>query len=98
MAFTVAQSAYQAGPLAISLPVIDSLEPTGAVVLSVLAFRQSLSLDPISLALESFGGLVALVGIFLLGRSPLVLSIYESQQNKKESNQAATSAPAPRIS
>jgi drug/metabolite transporter (DMT)-like permease len=98
MAFTVAQSAYQAAPLAISLPVIDSLEPTGAVVLSVLAFRQSLSLDPISLALESFGGLVALVGIFLLGRSPLVLSIYESQQNKKESDQDAISAPASRVS
>ena len=82
--FTVAQSAYQAAPLAVSLPIIDSVEPTCAVVFSVLAFHQSLSLDPTSLALESFGALVALLGIFLLGRSPLVLCIYERQQAQKD--------------
>ena len=82
--FTVAESAYQAAPLAVSLPIIDSVEPTCAVVFSVLAFHQSLSLDPTSLALESFGALVALLGIFLLGRSPLVLCIYERQQAQKD--------------
>jgi len=93
VAFTVAQSAFQAAPLAISLPIIDSIEPTGAVLLSVLAFRQNLSLRPVSLALESLGGLLALAGIFLLGRSPLVLSIYERQQQAK--GDARASAPKP---
>ncbi len=83
VAFTIAQSAYQAAPLAISLPIIDSVEPAGAVLCSVLAFHQNLSLDPTALALESAGGLVALTGIFLLGRSPLVLSVYQRQEAEK---------------
>jgi drug/metabolite transporter (DMT)-like permease len=84
VAFTIAQSAYQSAPLAISLPIIDSVEPVGAVVLAAFAFRQSLSLDPTSLALEVAGALAALSGLFLLGRSPLVISIYEQQQAKKD--------------
>lgn len=95
VAFTIAQSAYQSAPLAISLPIIDSIEPTGAVILSVLAFRQNLALAPSSLALESLGGLIALSGILLLGRSPLVLSIYARQQAEKNFAQLrAPTAPA----
>ena len=74
--FTIAQSAYQSAPLAISLPIIDSIEPTAAVLLSVLMFGQGLSFRATSLALECAGGFCALGGIFLLARSPLVLSIY----------------------
>ncbi len=95
--FTVAQSAYQAAPLAISLPIIDSVEPTGAVIFSVLAFHQNLSFSPTSLALESLGALTALVGIFLLGRSPVVLSIYERQQGQKEASTEASLRPSPAV-
>lgn len=82
--FTIAQSAYQAAPLAVSLPIIDSVEPTVAVVLASLLFGQRLSIAPGALALESFGALLALSGIWLLGRSPLVISIYEQQQAEKD--------------
>lgn len=84
--FTVAQSAYQAAPLAVSLPILDSVEPTGAVVLSALLFHQSIAMSPLSLGLEAAAAAVAVAGIFLLGRSPLVLSIYERQQKQKESS------------
>jgi drug/metabolite transporter (DMT)-like permease len=87
--FTVAQSAYQSGPLAISLPIVDSLEPIGAVILAGVLFSQRVSLDNGALWLECLGAVVALTGIVLLGRSPLVLSIYEQERR------IARSAPTP---
>lgn len=81
--FVVAQSAYQSGPLAISLPIIDSLEPTVSVILAVLAFGQVLSISIASLGLECVGAVAALVGIVLLARSPLVLGIYQEDQQRK---------------
>jgi drug/metabolite transporter (DMT)-like permease len=81
VAFTIAQSAYQAGPLAMSLPVLDSLEPCAAVVLAAVAFRQHVSLEATHLVGELTCAAVAVAGIFLLARSPLVLSIYEQSEN-----------------
>lgn len=83
VAFTVAQSAYQSAPLAYSLPIIDSLEPTTAVVLASVAFGQSLSLAKSALALECTGCLLAITGLVLLGGSPLIHAIYEQQQARK---------------
>ncbi|MGH9297252.1 MAG: DMT family transporter, partial [Acidimicrobiales bacterium] len=82
--FMIGQSAYQSGPLASSLPIIDSLEPTVSVLLAVIAFHQQISLLPAHLAVETGGAAVAVLGIFLLGHSPLVLSLYEQQQERKE--------------
>jgi drug/metabolite transporter (DMT)-like permease len=83
VSFTVAQSAYQTAPLAYSLPIIDSLEPTTAVVLAAVAFGQSLSLDASALASECVGCVLAVTGLVLLGRSPLIHSFYEQQQARK---------------
>lgn len=88
LGFTIGQSAYQAGPLAMSLPVIDSVEPTIAVVLAAVAFRQHISLAPLHLFGEVGGGAIAILGIFLLGRSPLVLSVYEQTQKAKEKGES----------
>ena len=93
LAFTVAQSAYQAGPLAMSLPVIDSLEPTVAVVLAAIAFRQHISLAPFPLAGELVGAAMAITGIFLLARSPLVLAVYEQTEREKKEEEEDTPSP-----
>lgn len=82
--FLFAQSAYGAGPLAISLPIIDSLEPVVAVLLATIAFDERLSVGARSLGLEAAGAFAAAVGVFLLGRSPLVLSIYEQTEHQKK--------------
>ena len=89
--FTVAQSAYQSGPLSLSLPIIDALEPSGSVILASLTFGQALSLSDEGLGLECLGALVALIGIVLLGRSPVVLGIYQEEENLKSDD-------APRLS
>lgn len=79
----IAQSAFQSGPLALSLPIIDALEPTVAVVLATIGFGERLAPDAIGLAGEMLGAVLALSGIFLLGSSPLVLSIYEQTEKEK---------------
>ncbi len=87
MSFTIAQSAYQSAPLASSLPIIDSVEPTAAVAFAAVVFGQSLSVTTTALAFECLGALLAVTGIVLLGRSPLVHSVYEQQQEQKRQQQ-----------
>jgi drug/metabolite transporter (DMT)-like permease len=71
----VQQSAFQAAPLPASIPVMDAVEPTVAVLIGVFAFGESLSTSPVALACEA-GGIVALIGgIVLLDRSPVVLAL-----------------------
>lgn len=91
---TIAQSAFQAGPLAMSLPVVDSLEPVLAVLLAALAFGQNINLSPSHLAGEIAAAILAVLGLFLLGRSPLVLSVYEqTEKEKKKKNKQEAKAP-----
>lgn len=76
--FLFSQTAYQAASLRNSLPVIDALEPTVAVLAASAAFGEHLAHDPASLAVELLGAAIAFAGVFLVGRSSLVLSIYQS--------------------
>lgn len=71
MSLVLSQSAYQAGSLAVSLPVIDTLEPIGAVAIGVAVFGEQLALTTWGLAVQMLGAAVAVTGIVLLGRSPL---------------------------
>lgn len=87
--FFVSQSAYQAAPLASSLPIMDAVEPISAVVLSGFVLGEHVSLAPLDVAVEIAGALATVTGIFLLGRSPLVLSIYESTERRKERGEPA---------
>jgi drug/metabolite transporter (DMT)-like permease len=70
----LSQSAFQAGPLAISLPLIDILEPLTAVLIAATVFAEKLALAPGPIAVETLGGLAVAGGIFILDRSPLVLA------------------------
>jgi hypothetical protein len=76
----VQQSAFQAAPLPASVPVMDAVEPTVAVLIGVFAFGESLSSSPVALACEA-AGIVALIGgIVLLDRSPVVLALQRSAE------------------
>jgi hypothetical protein len=92
--FTIGQSAFQAAPLAVSLPVIDSVEPAVAVVLASFAFGQRLDLAAPALLGECLGAVAAVTGVWLLGRSPLVISVYEQQQARKDRRAALAGASA----
>ncbi len=79
-ALVVSQSAYQAGPLALSLPAIALLEPIVAVVTGDLLFEERARLSGAALAAEAGCALVAAAGIAVLATSPIVLSIYQQTQ------------------
>jgi len=68
------QSAFNAGPLSLSLPVIDTVEPTTAVLLAVLVFGESLASTPWQLAVQLLGAATAATGIILLSHSAVVLA------------------------
>jgi hypothetical protein len=65
------QSSYQAGSLAVSLPVIDTVEPVGAVLIGAAVFQEPLATSW-ELLVQIAGGVLAVAGIVILSRSPLV--------------------------
>ena len=66
------QSAFGAGALSLSLPVIDTLEPVCAVVIGATVFGERLASSPLQLAFQLAGGAAAVAGIALLSRSTIV--------------------------
>jgi hypothetical protein len=76
-ALVISQSAYQAGPLAYSMPFVGVLEPLVAVVIGDTVLGEQVSRSPGELSIELMAALVACTGIVLLTTSDTVLSIYE---------------------
>lgn len=76
-ALVISQSAYQAGPLALSMPAIALIEPTVAVIIGDTAFHEQAHLSGGSLAVELLAAGVAAAGLLALATSPTVLAIYE---------------------
>ena len=70
----LAQSAYQAGSLAVSLPIIDTVEPISGVVIGATIFHEQLASSPHLLAAQLLGAALAVAGIVAIDRSPLVRS------------------------
>lgn len=64
------QSSYQAGSLAISLPVIDTVEPVGSVLMGVTVFQEPLAASWAA-AVQVVAGIFAITGIVILSRSSL---------------------------
>ncbi len=73
------QSAFHAGPLSLSLPVIDTLEPVAAVILATTVFRERLASSPWELALQLAGGVLAIAGIAILSHSSVVSTEFRLQ-------------------
>jgi drug/metabolite transporter (DMT)-like permease len=69
-------SAFQAGALSASLPVIDSAEPISAVLIGTLVFGEQLAASPAALAVQLAAASAAVAGIIVLGRSPLAARAY----------------------
>ena len=68
------QSAFNAGPLSFSLPVIDTVEPVCSVILVAAVFHEHLARSPGLLAFQLAGGAIEAAGIALLSHSPVVLA------------------------
>jgi drug/metabolite transporter (DMT)-like permease len=64
-------SAYQAGALRTSLPIMDALEPASGVLIGTAVFGERLAGSPGGMALQLCAAVAAVAGIVMLGRSPL---------------------------
>ncbi|HEX6452333.1 MAG TPA: DMT family transporter [Trebonia sp.] len=80
-----AQSTFRAGPLSLSLPIIDTVDPASSVILAAAVFHEHLTRSPRLLALQLVGGMIAAGGIALLSHSPVVLA-----EDQRESSSAGT--------
>lgn len=79
VALTVSQSAYQAGPLAYSMPFVGVLEPLVAVIIGDAVLGEAVRVSQTDFVLELAAAGVACLGILLLTTSQTVLSIYEER-------------------
>jgi drug/metabolite transporter (DMT)-like permease len=86
------QSAFNAGPLSLSLPVIDTVEPVSSVILAAAVFHEHLARSPGLFAFQLAGGAIAAAGIALLSHSPVVLA--EERRQSRPAGPQAGQAPA----
>ena len=66
------QSAFSAGALSLSLPVIDTVEPVCAVVIGATVFGERLASSPLDLGFQMAGAAAAVIGIAVLSSSKFV--------------------------
>lgn len=74
------QSAYQAGPLAASLPVMDAFEPTVAVLIGVTIFGEHVRTATLPVAGTATGIVILMIGIVALDTSPVVHKLGSRQR------------------
>jgi len=72
--FLLAQSAFQAGPLPASLPVLTVADPLVSAAIGVLAFHEAVASTPVALVGALTAVLAMVAGVFTLARSPLVMA------------------------
>ena len=69
----VSQSAFQAGPLQASLPVLTITEPLVAAVIGLAAFHEHIAMHGPRSVAEAASVIVLAAGVVFLARSPLVV-------------------------
>lgn len=76
------QSAYQAGPLAASLPVLDGIEPVVAITIGIALFGETLAGGALRHAGAIVAMLIVLVGIVVLDTSPVIKRLHEQEDKE----------------
>ena len=71
--FLLAQSAFQAGSLGASLPVLTIADPLVAALIGVLVFHERMAATPVALVAEMGAVLAMILGVIVLARSPIVV-------------------------
>lgn len=91
LGLTLVQSAYQAGPLAASMPVIDAVNPSLAIGVGVVIFGETVQTGTLHLLGTGLGLALLIGGIIMLDTSPLVRRVQreEKQEREDEAEQAA---------
>jgi len=71
--FLLSQSAFQAGPLEASLPVLTISDPLISAAIGLGFFHEAITDRPGAIVVELAGVATMVVGVFLLARSPLIM-------------------------
>lgn len=77
------QSAFQAGPLAVSLPVVDTVEPLTAAVVGVAVLGESIAVSAPHLSALAAGAALLAAGIVTLDTSPAVQALHRAQRDEQ---------------
>jgi drug/metabolite transporter (DMT)-like permease len=77
IAILVVQSAFHAGKLSDSLPILTATETIGGVVIGHYLFGEAVAGHALAHVAQVAGLAILCVGIFVLGRSPFVAAIEE---------------------
>lgn len=73
------QSAFQAGPLAVSLPITDALSPAVAIVIGVTLFGEHLNSSPVHITIATVAAVVLIASIVALDISPVVQAVHRAE-------------------
>lgn len=76
------QSAFQAGPLAVSMPITDALSPATAIVLGVCLFGERLDTSAPHLAVAAAAAAVLVAAIVVLDTSPVVQAVHRAETHR----------------
>jgi drug/metabolite transporter (DMT)-like permease len=82
LGLVLVQSAYEAGPLAASMPVVDAVDPTVSVILGIALFHEHIRTGP-WLAGITIGAAMLLSGIVLLDTSPLIHCLQKVERQQR---------------
>jgi drug/metabolite transporter (DMT)-like permease len=81
------QSAYAAGPLGASLPVMDAIEPAVAVTIGVLLFGEAIAEGALRRGIAGAALAVVVVGIVLLDTSPVIQRLHSQERSQQRSEE-----------
>lgn len=81
------QSAYHAGPLAASMPVMDATEPVVAIGIGIVLFGEHLVQPAWRKGLAALGMGIVLLGIVVLDTSPVTRRLHEQGQRAEPENE-----------
>lgn len=77
------ENAYQAGPLAASMPVMDATLPSASIAIGVGLFGEHINTSAIGLTAASVGLLLLLTGIIMLDTSNVVRKTQNIEQEQR---------------
>ncbi len=77
-AMLLVQSAFMAGPIRASLPVLTCVECLGAIAVGALFLDEAISIDALAVAVEVLGLAAVIWGVILVTRSPVLVATLET--------------------
>ena len=80
----VSQSAFQAGSLDVSLPMMTVVDPMVSIVIGATAFGESISDNPAAVAAEAVALLLMTAGVIVLGRSEAIRGLRSPGLSQQE--------------